>query len=184
MKTIPSLSSLMLQEIPKIQENPSSFHNLFLRLISSVSFGSGEALPRAWETVHVSAEEPQKHRLVGLKPKTSYAIRLQAMSDRGPGVLSDPIKITTLPLAPAIVQPSDIKVHENNTVAIQFDAPRDPEDPGKPIKEFLVHYTDDDPSSEDAEWKEMFWTEPDDDFSVSIPIGGEHFKPDTKYSIK
>uniref|UniRef100_A0A1I8E9B7 Fibronectin type III domain-containing protein n=1 Tax=Wuchereria bancrofti TaxID=6293 RepID=A0A1I8E9B7_WUCBA len=144
----------------------------------------GEALPRAWETVHVSAEEPQKHRLVGLKPKTSYAIRLQAMSDRGPGVLSDPIKITTLPLAPAIVQPSDIKVHENNTVAIQFDAPRDPEDPGKPIKEFLVHYTDDDPSSEDAEWKEMFWTEPDDDFSVSIPIGGEHFKPDTKYSIK
>ncbi|VDN92224.1 unnamed protein product [Brugia pahangi] len=144
----------------------------------------GEALPRAWETVHVSAEEPQKHRLVGLKPKTSYAIRLQAMSDRGPGVLSDPIKITTLPLAPAIVQLSDIKVHENNTVAIQFDAPRDPEDPGKPIKEFLIHYTDDDPLSEDAEWKEMFWTEPDDDFSVSIPIGGEHFKPDTKYSIK
>lgn len=30
----------------------------------------------------------------------------------------------------------------------------------------------------------MLWTEPDDDFSVSIPIGGEHFKPDANYSIK
>lgn len=30
----------------------------------------------------------------------------------------------------------------------------------------------------------MFWAESDDDFSVNIPIGGEHFKPDTNYSIK
>lgn len=59
---------------------------------------AGEALPRTWETIRVSAEEPQKYRLTGLKPKTNYAIRLQAISDRGPGVLSDPIKITTLPL--------------------------------------------------------------------------------------
>uniref|UniRef100_A0A0R3RV16 Fibronectin type-III domain-containing protein n=1 Tax=Elaeophora elaphi TaxID=1147741 RepID=A0A0R3RV16_9BILA len=145
---------------------------------------NGEALPRSWETVRVSADEPQKYRLTGLKPKTNYAIRLQAISDRGPGVLSDPIKITTVPLAPAIVQPADVKVHDNNTVAVLFDAPEDPEDPGKPIKEFVVQYTDDDPTSEDAQWKEMFWTEPDDDFSVSIPIGGEHFKPDTKYSIR
>ncbi|MCP9259541.1 Mesocentin [Dirofilaria immitis] len=143
-----------------------------------------ETIPRTWETIRVSAEEPQKYRLTGLKPKTNYAVRLQAISDRGPGVLSDPIKMTTLPLAPAIVQPADVKVHENNTIAIQFDAPRDPEDPGKPIKEFVVQYTDDDPSSNDAQWKEMFWTEPDDDFSVNIPIGGEHFKPDTKYSIR
>ncbi|VBB26357.1 unnamed protein product [Acanthocheilonema viteae] len=145
---------------------------------------NGEALPRTWETIRVSADEPQKYRLAGLKPKTNYAIRLQAISDRGPGVLSDPIRLTTLPLAPAVVQPADIMVHDNNTVAIQFDAPKDPGDPEKPIKEFVVHYTEDDPASEDAQWKEMFWTEPDDDFSVNIPIGGEHFKPDTKYSIK
>ncbi|VDK64046.1 unnamed protein product [Onchocerca ochengi] len=144
----------------------------------------GETIPPTWETVRVSADEPQKYRLTDLKPKTNYAIRLQAISDRGRGVLSDPIKVTTLPLAPAMVQPADVKVHDNNTVAIQFQAPRDPEDPEKPIKEFVVHYTDDDPSSDDAEWKEMSWTEPDDDFSVNIPIGGEHFKPDTKYSIK
>ncbi|CAG9535199.1 unnamed protein product, partial [Cercopithifilaria johnstoni] len=144
----------------------------------------GEALPRTWETVRVSADEPQKYHLAGLNPKSNYAIRLQAISDRGPGVLSDPIRLTTLPLAPAVVQPADIKVHENNTVAIQFDAPKDPEDPEKPIKEFVIHYTDDDPMSENAQWEEMLWTEPDDDFSVNIPIGGEHFKPDTKYSIK
>ncbi|VDK87367.1 unnamed protein product [Litomosoides sigmodontis] len=143
----------------------------------------GEALPRTWETVRVSADEPQKYRLTGLDPKTHYAIRLQAISDRGPGVLSDPIRLTTLPLAPPAVQPVDVKVHDNNTVAIQFDAPKDPENPTKPIKEFVIHYTDEDPVSEDTQWKEMLWTEPDDDFSVSIPIGGEHFKPNTKYSI-
>lgn len=37
--------------------------------------------------------------------------------------------------------------------------------------------------SEDTQWKEMLWAEPDDDFSVDIPIGGEHFKPNTKYSV-
>lgn len=36
--------------------------------------------------------------------------------------------------APAVVQPPDIKVHENNTVVIQFDGPKDPENPEKPIK--------------------------------------------------
>ncbi|VDM96837.1 unnamed protein product, partial [Thelazia callipaeda] len=145
---------------------------------------NGEAVPREWQTIRIPAAESQKYRLTGLKPKANYAVRLQAISDRGPGVLSDPVHITALPLAPAIVQPNDVVVHDNNTVAIQFDAPRDPEDPEKPIKEFVVHYTDDDPTSENAHWTEMFWTEPDDDFTVSIPIGGEHFKPDTKYSIK
>ncbi|VDK30597.1 unnamed protein product [Gongylonema pulchrum] len=145
---------------------------------------SGERGPRVWQTVRVSGDKPQKYRLSGLKPKTYYAIRVQAISDRGPGVVSDVVKMKTLPVAPAVVKPADIKVHDNNTVAVRFSAPRDPEDPRKPIKEFVVHYTADDPSSDDAQWKEMFWTEPDDDFSVSIPIGGEHFKPDTKYSIK
>lgn len=59
---------------------------------------TGEGLPRTWETVKVPADVPQKYRLAGLKPKTNYAVRLQAIGDRGPGVLSDPIRLTTLPL--------------------------------------------------------------------------------------
>lgn len=38
--------------------------------------------------------------------------------------------------------------------------------------------------AEDAVWKELQWTEPEDDFIVSIPIDGENFKPDTKYAVK
>lgn len=40
----------------------------------------------------------QQHRITNLKPKSIYAFKVQAISDRGPGVESDPIKIKTLPL--------------------------------------------------------------------------------------
>uniref|UniRef100_A0A9J2PYA6 Fibronectin type III domain protein n=1 Tax=Ascaris lumbricoides TaxID=6252 RepID=A0A9J2PYA6_ASCLU len=144
----------------------------------------GEREPREWETVRVPGEDVQQHRLTNLKPKTNYAVKVQAVSDRGPGVESDPVRLKTLPLAPAMIEPPKVNVHDNNTVAVKFAAPRDPEDPAKPIKDFVVHYTEDDPMAEDAVWKELQWTEPEDDFIVSIPIDGENFKPDTKYAVK
>ncbi|KHN88307.1 Mesocentin [Toxocara canis] len=144
----------------------------------------GEPEPREWKTIRVPGEDVQQYRLTDLKPKTHYAIKVQAVSDRGPGVESDPVKLKTLPIAPAVIEPPKVNVHDNNTVAIKFDAPRDPEDPTKPIKDFVVHYTEGDPSAEDAVWKELQWTELDDDFTVSIPIDGENFKPDTKYAVK
>lgn len=36
--------------------------------------------------------------------------------------------------APTSVKPPNINVHDNNTVAVKFEAPHDPEDPSKPIK--------------------------------------------------
>ncbi|VDK48392.1 unnamed protein product, partial [Anisakis simplex] len=144
----------------------------------------GETEPSQWQTVKVPGEDIQQHRLTNLKPKTNYAVKVQAVSDRGPGVESDPVKLKTLPLAPPVVEPPKVDVHDNNTVAVKFAAPHDPEDPSRPIKDFVLHYTEDDPKSENAEWKELQWAEPDDDFTVMIPIDGENFKPDTKYAVK
>uniref|UniRef100_A0A915BJG8 VWFA domain-containing protein n=1 Tax=Parascaris univalens TaxID=6257 RepID=A0A915BJG8_PARUN len=143
-----------------------------------------EREPREWKTVRVPGEDIQQHRLTDLKPKTNYAVKVQAVSDRGPGIESDPVRLKTLPLAPAMIEPPKVNVHDNNTVAVKFAAPRDPENPAKPIKEFVVHYTEDDPMADDAVWKELQWTEPEDDFTVSIPIDGENFKPDTKYAVR
>lgn len=33
-----------------------------------------------------------------------------------------------------MIEPPKVNVHDNNTVAVKFAAPRDPEDPAKPIK--------------------------------------------------
>ncbi|VDM80561.1 unnamed protein product [Strongylus vulgaris] len=66
------------------------------------------------------------HQLQQLDPKKNYAVRVQAVSDRGPGVISAPQMIRTLPL--------DISVFDNNSVIIEFVPPADPESPGKQIK--------------------------------------------------
>ena len=49
----------------------------------------------------------------------------------------------------------------------------------------MVQYTSDDPPSEDADWKELIFHDPDDvDDETHITIDGENFNPDSKYSMK
>lgn len=72
--------------------------------------------------------------LKGLKPKTNYAVKVQAISDRGPGVVSDPVRAKTLPLTPPPPQEAKADVHDNNTVLLEFDAVTDPDDITKKIK--------------------------------------------------
>lgn len=67
-------------------------------------------------------------------PKTNYAIKVQAISDRGPGVLSDPYKVKTLPLPPKAPKNTEIIVHDNNSVTVKFDPSIDPNDSNKKIK--------------------------------------------------
>lgn len=47
--------------------------------------------------------------------QTLYWVRLQALSERGSGVLSDPVKARTLPLAPKAPDVMPVQVHPNNT---------------------------------------------------------------------
>lgn len=58
----------------------------------------------------VSGTEVQT-TLKGLNPKTNYAIKVQAISERGPGVVSDPVKSLDMSLFEFIVgesqNPSD-----------------------------------------------------------------------------
>lgn len=72
--------------------------------------------------------------LKDLKPKTNYAVKVQAVSARGPGVVSDPVRAKTLPLTPPAPQETRADVHDNNTVLLEFDAVTDPDDLTKKIK--------------------------------------------------
>lgn len=51
-------------------------------------------------------------------------------------------------------------------------------------------YTTGDPTLDETPWKELVWTLPDDDQlpapgdTVTVPIDGENFSPDTKYTVK
>ena len=60
----------------------------------------GETEPKEWQTITVPSSEVklEKHKIHDLKPKTHYAIKVQAVNERGPGVESDPIVVKTLPL--------------------------------------------------------------------------------------
>jgi hypothetical protein len=69
-----------------------------------------------------------------VKPKTHYAIKMQAVSERGSGVGSEAIIVKTLPLAPDPPEHIDVVVHENNTVDVVFDPVLDPEDVNKTLK--------------------------------------------------
>lgn len=102
--------------------------NIFIKIIcvGETEFGEGS-------TVEVPGDELTV-TLNNLKPKTTYAVKVQAVSDRGDGVQSDASRARTLPLRPAAPQPISVDVHPNNTVLIGFDAVADPEDASKNIK--------------------------------------------------
>lgn len=122
--------------------------------------------------------------LKGLKPKTNYVVKVQAVSNRGSGVVSDSVRAKTLPLAPPPVQEAKADVSLNNTVSLQFDAVTDPDDQTKKIKDYKIVYTAEDPQAEGTVWKEMSWVHPDDSPTIRIPIHGDNFRPNTKYSVK
>ena len=69
----------------------------------------GESEPREWYKETVGGDQVT-HKIEGLKPKTNYGVKVQAISDRGPGVISEPPTMTrTLPLAPKPPVVSDVK---------------------------------------------------------------------------
>lgn len=37
---------------------------------------------------------------------------------------------------------------------------------------------------EDTKWKELIHRQPDEQASITVPIDGENFSPDTKYHVK
>uniref|UniRef100_A0A1I7XGE3 Fibronectin type-III domain-containing protein n=1 Tax=Heterorhabditis bacteriophora TaxID=37862 RepID=A0A1I7XGE3_HETBA len=127
----------------------------------------GEKEPGEWKTSEVGGADVN-YQLPKLNPKSSYVVVVQAVSDRGPGIKSEPQVIRTLPL-----------------VTIEFNAPYDPENATKHIKDFIIQYTSEDPPTEETEWKELKFTDPDDsDGFATVPIDGENFNPDTKYYVK
>jgi hypothetical protein len=75
-------------------------------------------------------------------------------------------------------------VHENNTVVVQFDAVQDPGDLNKTLKEYKILYTTEDPGLDETKWKELIWRQPDEQPTITVPIDGENFSPDTKYNVK
>ncbi|KAI6201744.1 hypothetical protein M3Y96_00874900 [Aphelenchoides besseyi] len=143
----------------------------------------GETTPTDWQTMTVPGAEVTT-TLKDLKPKTNYAVKVQAVSDRGPGVISDPTRVRTMPLTPPPPQEAKVDVHDNNTVLLEFDAVPDPEDSSKKIKDYVISYTAVDPLTNETVWNEMSWTHPDDSPTIKIPIDGENFKPNTKYNVK
>ncbi|KAK6743874.1 hypothetical protein RB195_010896 [Necator americanus] len=144
----------------------------------------GATEPEEWKTATVDGLDVN-HQLPQLDPKKNYAVRVQAVSDRGPGVLSAPQIIRTLPLAPARVVNPEINVFDNNSIMIEFVPPVDPESPDKQIKDFVILYTSEDPPTDETDWKELRYTDPDDTDNITVvPIDGENFNPDTKYHVK
>ncbi|KIH59561.1 fibronectin type III domain protein, partial [Ancylostoma duodenale] len=144
----------------------------------------GAAEPTEWQIATVDGLDVN-YQLPGLDPKKNYAIRVQAVSDRGPGVISAPQIIRTLPLAPARVLNPEINVFDNNSIIIEFIPPADPESPDKQIKDFVIWYTSEDPPTDETDWKELRYTDPDDTDNITVvTIDGENFNPDTKYHVK
>uniref|UniRef100_A0A1I7U3G2 Ig-like domain-containing protein n=1 Tax=Caenorhabditis tropicalis TaxID=1561998 RepID=A0A1I7U3G2_9PELO len=140
--------------------------------------------PTTWDQVTIPRDDVN-HKLANLEPKKTYAVRVQAVSDRGPGVISAPQVIKTLPLAPQSITNPVIQVHPNNSVTIEFTPPDDPENPGKKIKDFVIQYTTDEEPDDESEWKELKFSDPDDtDETTIVSIDGENFNPDTKYNTR
>uniref|UniRef100_A0A0N5A8Q4 Fibronectin type-III domain-containing protein n=1 Tax=Syphacia muris TaxID=451379 RepID=A0A0N5A8Q4_9BILA len=130
-------------------------------------------------------DDVQHATLTNLKPKTDYAVKVRAISDRGPGVVSKPYKVKTLPLAPSPVEKPEVTVHDNNTVVVSFEAPNDPQKDNDTIKEFLIRYKPEGLDNKKEEpWHELIWREPDNDSSVEIKIGSDNFKPNEAYALK
>lgn len=131
----PRLTSRMARSLV-ISYTTGRYHQVHYFPASHLTGGSGATEPTEWETVSVPADEV-RHKLQKMKPKTDYGIMVQAVSDRGPGVKSDTVRVKTLPLAPKPPEEAEIVVHGNNTVVVTFDAVLDPEDPSKTIKVHL-----------------------------------------------
>uniref|UniRef100_A0A1I7ST69 Ig-like domain-containing protein n=1 Tax=Bursaphelenchus xylophilus TaxID=6326 RepID=A0A1I7ST69_BURXY len=181
---ITSLQSLPDQELTVEWTTPDEPNGQITNYI--VRYGEipeGETSPTTWEEITVPSNQVET-TITGLKPKATYVVKVDAVSDRGRGVESDTQRAKTLPITPPPPQVSKVDVHPNNTIAIQFDAVPDPENPATKIKNYKIHYTSDDPLTEGTEWKEMTWTHPDDSPTVSIPIDGDNFEPNKKYNIK
>lgn len=81
----------------------------------------------------IDGPDQVRHKITQLKPKTTYSVKVQAVS-RGPGVISDAVKAQTLPLAPKAPDQALVVVHDNNTIQIEFDPSKDPNDSNKKIK--------------------------------------------------
>ncbi|KAK6029996.1 fibronectin type III domain protein, partial [Ostertagia ostertagi] len=147
-----------------------------LMLPTSDMVGSelGENEPLEWKQATVDAVDVN-HQLPNLDPKKTYAVRVQAISDRGPGVISAPQMIRTLPLAPAKVENPEITVFNNNSIVIDFVPPADPDKPKKQIKDFVIQYTSEDPPTDETEWKELRYTDPDDTDNYTLLC---HRKPE------
>ncbi|KAI1721109.1 fibronectin type III domain-containing protein [Ditylenchus destructor] len=145
----------------------------------------GELEPKEWESVEVSPDQV-RHKLDKLDPKSTYLVKVQAASDRGPGVISDPFKVVTLPIAPKLPDRlPEVVVHDNNTIVVEFDTADDPEVPGKKITDYKILYTTGDPQLEDTKWNELVYVLPaDDQPTATVPIDGENFTPDTRYTVK
>ncbi|VDL79232.1 unnamed protein product, partial [Nippostrongylus brasiliensis] len=144
----------------------------------------GASEPEEWKQATVDGIDVN-HQLPQLDPKKNYAVRVQAVSDRGPGVISAPQLIRTLPLAPAQVVNPNIRVFDNNSIVVEFEPPADPDNPNKQIKDFVIQYTSEDPPTDETDWKELRYTDPDDTDKIAVvPIDGENFNPDTKYHMR
>ncbi|KAK6030655.1 hypothetical protein OSTOST_03209, partial [Ostertagia ostertagi] len=53
------------------------------------------------------------------------------------------------------------------------------------LQDFVIQYTSEDPPTDETEWKELRYTDPDDtDNYTVVPIDGENFNPDTKYHMR
>ncbi|KJH47474.1 fibronectin type III domain protein [Dictyocaulus viviparus] len=140
--------------------------------------------PTEWKQATVDGLDVN-HQLPMLNPKTNYAIRVQAVSDRGPGIISAPQMIRTLPMAPSQIEQPKITVFDNNSVVIEFVPPADPDAPNKQIKDFVIQYTSEDPPTDETDWKELRYTDPNDQDNITVvPIDGENFNPDTKYHVR
>ncbi|CEF66897.1 Down syndrome cell adhesion molecule-like protein 1 [Strongyloides ratti] len=139
--------------------------------------------PTEWKTINVTGPMEQI-KLDNLKPKTDYAVKVQAISNRGPGVISEPIRIKTLPTAPEKPETPEVIVHGNNTVEIKLPKVKDPENPDQLINDYVIKYTKDYPPTDDADWKELTYTAPDGPENLVIPIYGENVDPETKYHVK
>ena len=73
-------------------------------------------MPAEWSNIEVPGDELAA-TITDLKPKTTYAVKVQAIGERGPGVESDSSRARTLPLRPTAPQPISVDVHPNNTVS-------------------------------------------------------------------
>ncbi|CAJ0581112.1 unnamed protein product, partial [Mesorhabditis spiculigera] len=143
--------------------------------------GSNE--PAEWKTIEAGPDGVSQ-KLESLEPKKNYAIRIQAVSDRGPGVLSPTQTVKTLPLAPAKIDDVKVTVHKNNSVFLEFAPPADPEDPGKHIGDFVVEYTEDDPPTDETEWKVFTYHDPEPEDSEVVVKIEEALEPETTYNVR